>query len=117
MANAVSNIGFQSPAYDYGTDMAEIERRRAFAQQLLQQSQQNEPTQTVGGFAVRQPMLSPLVKALQGGLAGYGQKQADEEQRALSAKAREDLAAMEKDYQEVGADAPEEGAAAEGDEF
>ena len=40
MPNAIQNVGFGSPGMDYSADLSEIERRRALAQALQEQSMQ-----------------------------------------------------------------------------
>lgn len=93
MPNAVSNVSFQSPGYDYSADISDIERKKALAAMLQQQSAEGPgPTQSVGGMAVRQPMgWGKIAQALAGGIT---QKQVGDDQRALSSKAQ-------KDYQEM----------------
>ena len=47
-------VSFQSPGFDYGADLSQIERRRAMAQMLQQQGMQDIPQQPTGAgqFAV-----------------------------------------------------------------
>lgn len=93
MANAVSNVGFSSPGFDYGADIADTERKRALAQALQNQSLQNEGgTQVINGWAVPQRMnFNKLGEALVG---GYGQKKASEDQRALAEKSQAEYRQM-----------------------
>ena len=73
--------------YDsYGAEQRSIDRRRKLAEMLLQQSQtpiQGEPT-PAGGYVVPTSWTHGLAKALQGGLAGYDMRQADESDKALT---------------------------------
>lgn len=94
MPNNVSNVGFQNPGFDYGADLSKIERSRALAAQLQQHSMEQDPTQSVGGWAIKQSPWSGLAKALQGGTAGYVHSRADQQQRDLSAKAQQDYQQM-----------------------
>lgn len=94
MPNNVSNVGFQNPGFDYGADLSRIERSRALAAQLQQHSMEQDPTQSVGGWAIKQSPWSGLAKALQGGAAGYVHSRADQQQRDLSTKAQQDYQQM-----------------------
>lgn len=93
MANAVSNVSFQSPGYDYNADISDIERKRALAAALQQQGmEQQGGTQVIGGFAVPQgPQYGKMASALAG---SYTQKKATEEQRALAEKSQSDYRQM-----------------------
>lgn len=94
MANQVSNVSFQSPGYDYGADISDIERRRAMAAALQKESlDQGAGTQSINGWAVRQPSMQfgKMAQALAG---AYGNKQADEKQRELAQKSQDDYKNM-----------------------
>lgn len=90
MPNNITNVGF-SP---YGSDLADIERKRAMSQALQQQSMQPDQTQTAGGWAVPNSPLAPLAKALQAGVGAFGQKQADKKQQELGERYQSDYKAM-----------------------
>lgn len=88
MANNVSNVGFTPQ----GADMQSIERQRAMAQALQQQSMQQDPTQMAGGWAIRQSPLQGLAKLAQAGAGAYGMNQADERQKQLATQQQQQLA-------------------------
>lgn len=90
MANNVTDVSF-SP---YGSDISDIQRKRAMAQALQQQSLDQEPTQTAGGWAVKQSPLAPLAKVLQAGVGAFGQRKADEQQKELGERYQADYKAM-----------------------
>lgn len=78
MANAISNVNFQSP------EQMEIDRRRQMAQALHQQG--NTPmgdTQVTGGWAIRNSPIQGLAKMLQSYSGRKGIERADEEAKAL----------------------------------
>ena len=93
MPNSVSNVGFQSPSFDYSADLEEIERKKALAAMLQQQSMEGPgPTQSVGGMAIRQPMgWGKIAQALAGGL---GQRMAGNEKRDLAERSQRDYQMM-----------------------
>ena len=89
MANAVSNVSFQSPSYDYSADVSAIERRKALAAELQKQSlQQDGGTQVINGWAVPQGKSAGFAKLAQAVAGIQGQQSAEDEQRSLSKKVR-----------------------------
>ena len=92
MANAIQNVGFGSPGMDYSADLSEIERRRALAQALQEQSMQPIQAGGVPGTAIHP--FQGLAKMAQ---AWAGKKQAEksqEQQRQLAGKSQMDYQAM-----------------------
>ena len=79
MANTVN---LNTPT-DYNAQLADIERRRKYAEMLQQQGMQPVEQQTAGGYVVPTSWTQGLAKALQAGLGGYQQGQLREEQKAL----------------------------------
>ena len=87
MPNNITNVGFS----DYAAEQEDIARRRAYAQALQQQGQQPMgPTETVGGWAVKQSPLSGLAKMLQAYGGRKGQEEATERLKALQERQRGD---------------------------
>lgn len=84
----VTNVSLTAPT-DYQVEAASIERRRKLAEAL--QSQSLEPIQTnqmAGGWVVPVSPWQGAAKMAQALMGGYGQKQADERQKALAAQLR-----------------------------
>lgn len=81
------SVSFQAPT-DYSTDLADIERRRKYAEMLQQQSMQPVQAQPTpaNGFAVPISWTQGLAKALQGYSARKGLEKATEDQKALTAQ-------------------------------
>lgn len=94
MAANIQQTSFSSPSYDYGADIAAIERRRQMAQMLQQEGMQPIPQQPVGAgqFATPISPLQGLAKMAQVYASKTQQERADDEQRRLAAKARRELA-------------------------
>ena len=91
MPNNITNVGFS----DYAAEQEDIARRRAYAQALQQQGQQPMgPTETVGGWAVKQSPLSGLAKMLQAYGGRKGQEEATERQKALGERYKSDYQRM-----------------------
>lgn len=91
---SVQQVSFAAPSYDYGADLAQIERRRAMAQALQQQSMQPIEQAPVGPGQFATP-ISPFqgaAKMLQAYAANRQQSRADMQQRQLAEKTRKDLA-------------------------
>lgn len=70
----------------------DTERKRRLAAALLEQSRQKEGSEVVSGLVVPQSPLIGLSKALQQGMAGYYEGQADREEKARKDSARQTLA-------------------------
>lgn len=87
-------VSFAAPGYDYGTDIAQIERRRAMAQMLQQQGLQPIQEQPVapGQFAVPNSPWQSAAKLGQILAAKRQEAKADTQQRELAARSRQDLA-------------------------
>jgi len=81
---------FSAPTSDYGADISEIERRRAMALAMQQQSMQ--PIQSMGPPGSRLSPFQGLAKIMQGYQAGALGKDADQQQRELATRSRADLA-------------------------
>mgnify|MGYP001611721103 CR=1 FL=1 len=92
---SIQQTSFTTPNYDYGADIAQIERRRALAQALQQQGmgslseqQQGSPP---GGFT---PHISPFQGAAKLAEIYAGKRQAgkaDTQQRELAARTQKEL--------------------------
>jgi hypothetical protein len=77
---------------EYGTDSAAIERARKYAELMQQQSLQPTEQQTAGGWVIPTSWTQGLAKAAQGIAGAYGQRKADEKEKALATKYQTDLA-------------------------
>lgn len=90
----VQTVGFTTSPY--AAEQAEIDRRKQMAALLQQQALQGDGggTQVVGGFAVPQSPLGPLVKAMQGLTAGGMQRKAVAQEQALADRERSDLGSV-----------------------
>src|SRR4051812_7974950 len=88
---STQQVSFTSPGFDYGADISSIERKRRLAEAL--QAQVFEPTQTATSNGLPTPMswTQGAAKLAQAWAAGRQGQRADAEQRALSAKAQQDL--------------------------
>ncbi len=88
-------VSFQTPSYDYSADVAQIERKRALANALQQQSISpiDNPPPQPGGFAVRQSPLQGVAKLVQAYSGAKQQEQADEKQRELGTRYQADVSA------------------------
>ena len=101
-------VSFTSPGFDYGTDLAAIERRRAMAQALQQQGMQPIEQSPVGAgqFATRISPFQGAAKMAQIVAAGMQQKKADEQQKELAQRSRSDLASLLMNAQKAAAGTP-----------
>ena len=88
MANNIQNVGFGSPGSDYSADVSEIERRRALAAALQNESMQ--PVQNMGQPGSRLSPFQGLAKIFQGYQAGAAGKEATQMQRDLAQKSQSD---------------------------
>ncbi len=86
-------VAFQSPGFDYGADLSQIERRRALAAALAQQGMTpvDTPQTQPGQFATPISPWQGAAKIGQVLAAHMQQKKADERQRELSATAQGNL--------------------------
>src|SRR3990167_1665682 len=80
MANQISNVGFTDP---YAAEASQIERRRALAGVLQQQSMQPIEQQQAGGWTVPISPWQGAAKMAQAYAAALGGRKADEQQRDL----------------------------------
>lgn len=89
----IQQVSFTSPGYDYGADLSEIERRRNLAKVLQGQSMSpmEVPQAGAGQFQARVSPLQGVGKIVQALAARKQEKEAQQEQRALSTKAQNDL--------------------------
>ncbi len=85
---------FTTPNYDYGADIAQIERRRALAQALQQQGMapMEMPQTPSGGFTPAVSPLQGIAKIAQTYAGTRQQKKADTQQRELAARTQKELA-------------------------
>lgn len=96
LLNGLNQTAFTSPGYDYSTDVNQIERQRALANALQQQSMSpiQTPQTPAGGFT---PHISPFEgfsKLAQAYAGNRRQKKADEQERALSGRVQSDYQSM-----------------------
>lgn len=77
---------------DYSADAAAIERNRKYAQMIQEQSLQPIEQQTAGGWVIPTGGLSVLTKGLQGLGAGYMSRQADQKEKDIATRYKQDLA-------------------------
>lgn len=82
------NVSFQTPT-DFTAEADAIARQRKYAELLQAQSQEGLQGQMAGQFYVPPSWTQGLNKAAQGLTAGWSEGQADERQKALAAKMRE----------------------------
>jgi len=85
----------QNPSFgftDYGTESADIERRRKYAEMLREQSMQPLEGGMAGGWAIPISPTQGLAKALQAYAGAKGMQQATNEQKALGGRYQSDLA-------------------------
>jgi len=80
MANQISNVGFMGPDADR---MMEIERRKALAGALQQQSMQPIEQQQAGGWTIPINPLQGAAKLAQGYVAGMAGNKAQAMAKAL----------------------------------
>ncbi len=90
----VQQTSFTTPGMDYGVELGQIERKRALAQALQQQSLQETPQQTAGGMVVPSSPFQGLGKMAQGYAARKLQDKSDLKQRELTGKIQNDYRAM-----------------------
>lgn len=89
-------VSFNTPSYDYGADISQIERRRAMAQALQQQGLQPVEQQPVapGQFATPISPFQGAAKLAQVFAAKRQQDKADEQQRKLAQTSQSNLASV-----------------------
>lgn len=87
-------VAFNSPGYDYGSDVSQIERRRQMALALQKDALQPVEQQPVqpGQFATRTSPFQGLAKMAQMLAANRQQSKADDQQQSLALRSRKDLA-------------------------
>lgn len=90
MPNSISNVSF-SP---YAAEQGDIERKRALAQALQQQSMQPIENAPSGGWAVPISPWQGLAKMAQAGTAAYGQRKIAEQQADLGKRYQDDYRSM-----------------------
>ena len=73
-----NNLNFQSP---YSPQLQDIGQQRKFADLLRQQSSQELKGQMIGDRYVAPSWTQQLAKVLQGGLAGYTDNQANNQEK------------------------------------
>ena len=98
----IQQVSFTAPGSDYTGDIAEIERRRKLAEAL--QAQSMEPLQTnrmAGGWVIPVSPLEGLAKVAQGAVSGYQEQKAMDQQKALTKRYNDDLAAALMKYQDA----------------
>lgn len=66
------------PNYYNPNTKIEADQRRKYAEMLMQQSQQPQGTEVVGGYAVPQSPLSALARAVAGGIGSYQEGKANQ---------------------------------------
>ena len=101
-------VSFQSPGFDYGADLSQIERRRAMAQMLQQQGMQDIPQQPTGAGQFAVP-ISPFQGAAKLGqilAASRQQSKADQQQRQLAQTSQSNLASVLMNAQKAAAGTP-----------
>lgn len=84
------NVSMTAPT-DYSSEAAAIERRRKLAEALQAQGMQQQPTETVGGWAIPQGRMGMLSKLAQSLTGMYGQQQANQQEKGLASKYQSDL--------------------------
>tara|TARA_R110000868_G_scaffold69515_2_gene204576 strand:- start:227 stop:2164 length:1938 start_codon:yes stop_codon:yes gene_type:complete len=92
MANNVTNVNFQNPAYDYAGDMSEIERRKELAKAL--QAQAMAPgggTKMAGNIAIRNSPLEGVAKIAQALSSQYIAQGAQDKQTELAKRSQTDM--------------------------
>ena len=85
---------FTTPGTDYGVELGQIERKRALAQAIQQQSMQETPQQTAGGWVVPSSPLQGAAKMAQAFAARKLQDKTDLKQQQLSTKIQNDYRSM-----------------------
>lgn len=75
---------FFQPGFDEQTEQQNIERKRQYAQLLLQKSEQSAPSQMVSGHYVAPSFTQGLAQMLKAYQGGQGVREADERQQALA---------------------------------
>ena len=88
MATSNPSFGFT----DYGTEAADIERRRKYAEMLREQSMQPLEGGMAGGWAIPISPTQGLAKALQAYAGAKGMQQAKTDQQALGQRRNQALA-------------------------
>ena len=88
MANQNPSFGFT----DYGSESADIERRRKYAEMLREQSMQPLEGGMAGGWAIPISPTQGLAKALQAYVGAKGMQKAKTDQQALADRRNKDLA-------------------------
>lgn len=83
----MADVSFFNP-----TQELDVKRRRKLADTLAKQGQQPDSTQVISGVAVQQSPLSGLAKALQAGLGGYAEGQADKEDAKVQSRRQKMIA-------------------------
>jgi len=85
-----NQVSFTSPSYDYGVDLAAVERRRRMAEMLQQEGMQQIPEQPVGQgqFATRISPFQMAAKLAQSYVGARGAAQADAKQKELALAAQ-----------------------------
>lgn len=85
-----SKVNFQAPT-DYSAEQENINRQRAYAQMLMQQSGEETPNgQMVSGWYVPTSPLNHLAKALKGVSARHEMTRLDDRQKQMATMAREE---------------------------
>ena len=104
---------------DYGVEQAAIERQRRLAEALAQQADQPLQTnQMAGGYVIPTSPFAGLAQALNQGVAGYKQRDADTRERALAERMKGDRTADYSTLARALSGTPERAAiAAPADEF
>lgn len=91
---------------DYSVEQGQIERKRALAQALQQQSMQDIPQQTAGGWVVRNSPLQGAARMAQAYAAKKNQEKADTQQLTMGQRYQTELARTLMQAQQAGQGAP-----------
>lgn len=86
----MANVSMTVPT-DYSAEQLSIERRRKLAEAMQAQSTQPIESQTAGGWVIPTSPWQGAAKLAQAFGAAYGQHKADESEKSLAAKYRQDL--------------------------
>ena len=93
MPNNVNDVAFfKSPAYDYGADLSEVQRRQELAKILQAQSlSPGGGTQMAGNIAIKNSNLEPLAKGAQALVGALAAKSAQDKQKEISQRSQADM--------------------------